>query len=394
MSIHRSVGAVYLLALPALASAQAPANWDGFTRTFQAYVDADRNVGASVLLMRNGQILGQYNTGFSNQATQQRVSDATLFHWGSITKTLTAVAIMQLRDRGKLSLDDRVTRYVPELRRVHDPFGAIDSITIRMLLAHTAGFQGSTWPYDQGRPWEPFEPMEWDQLVAMMPYEQLAFRPGTRYSYSNPAFVYLARIIEQLSGDPWESYVQKNIFAPLRLDRSYFRTTPYYLADQRSHNYYVRKDSSNVERISDNGPDFNPGITVPNGGWNAPLADLARYVAFLTNAKPHGPAPLASYDVVLARKSLQELGQPVQPMGPPPADANLPQQWMGMSFFVLKKGERTLLGHTGSQAAFRAFFYFNPQTTTAIIAAFNTTRQPIASAEYRALMTAVYDLLW
>ena len=393
MSIRALAGA--LLLVPTLAAAQTPPGWEPFTRAFQTYVQTDRVVGASVLFMREGKVQAQYNTGLARRSDAVRVSDATIYHWGSITKTLTALAILQLRDRGKLSLDDRVTRYVPELRRVHDPFNAIDSITIRMLLAHTAGFQNSTWPYDQGRPWEPFEPMEWEQLVAMMPYEQLLFRPGSRYSYSNPAFIYLARIIEQLSGDPWESYVQKNIFAPLGLQHSYFRNTPYYLAGQRSHNYYVRKDSAGAERIIDNGPDFNPGITVPNGGWNAPLGDLARYVAFLTNRKPGGAPPNAGYDVVLARSSLEELWQPVQPMAALPSDPQQLQQWMGLSFFVLKRGDRVLLGHTGSQAAFRAFFYFNPVTSTAIIAAFNTTHlSSPAGAEYRAMMDAALALLW
>ncbi len=125
---------------------------------------------------------------------------------------------MQLRDRGKLSLDDRIVRWVPELRTMHDPYGMMDSITIRMLLSHTAGFQNGTWPYGNDKPWEPFEPTTWNQLVAMMPYQELLFRPGSRYGYSNPAFIYLARVIEQVTGDPWDAYVQKNIFAPLELD--------------------------------------------------------------------------------------------------------------------------------------------------------------------------------
>ena len=98
--------------------------------------------------------------------------------------------------------------------------------------------------------------------------------------------------------------------------------------------------------------------------------------------------------MVLARKSLQELWQPVMPMRPTPADPNQPQEWMGMSFFVLKQGDRVLLGHTGSQAAFRAFFYFNPVTTTAIIAAFNTTHEASpAGTQYRTMMNAALELI-
>ena len=201
-------------------STRADPNWDTFLRTFDAYADSDRVVGASVVAMRNGRVVTRHDYGFADRELGQRVNDRTIFHWGSITKTLTAIAVMQLRDRGRLSLDDKVTRFIPELRQIHDPYGMIDSITLRMLLSHSAGFQNPTWPYTQGKSWEPFEPTTWNQLVAMMPYQELHFRPGTRFSYSNPAFLYLARIVEQMTGDPWATYVQKNIFAPLELTRS------------------------------------------------------------------------------------------------------------------------------------------------------------------------------
>jgi CubicO group peptidase (beta-lactamase class C family) len=268
-----------------------------------------------------------------------------------------------------------VTRYIPELRRVHDPYGKIDDITIRMLMNHTAGFQGPTWPYDKGLPWEPFEPTEWSQLVAMMPYEQLLFSPGEKFGYSNPAYVYLGRIIEQLTGDPWDGYVYKNIFLPLGLDHSYFRLTPRHLRADRSHNYAV-----SAEGMVDKGPDFDPGITTPNGGWNAPLSDFVRYVAFLTG-KP-------ANDVVLKRSSLEEMWQPGKPMSE--TDPNLT---MGLSFFVIKRGNATILGHTGGQAWFRAFFYFNPATSAAVIATFNTTNEQMARDSYNQLRNLVYDFL-
>src|SRR6476646_4057295 len=205
----RSFVAASLLASPA--AAQAPADWNDFKKIFQSYVDSDKVVGASVVVLKAGKETGRYDTGTQDRAANVRVDSQTIFHWGSITKSLTAISIMQLRDRGKLSLDDKIVKWVPELRALHDPYGMMDSITLRMLLSHTAGFQNGTWPYSKGRPWEPFEPTTWNQLVAMMPYQQLEFRPGSRYGYSNPGFVYLARVVEQISGDPWEDYVQKNI---------------------------------------------------------------------------------------------------------------------------------------------------------------------------------------
>jgi CubicO group peptidase (beta-lactamase class C family) len=109
-------------------------------------------------------------------------------------------------------------------------------------------------------------------------------------------------------GDPWDAYVQKNIFAPLGIQHSYFRNTPYYLAAHRSHNYTIVRDSATRSpRLVDQGADFDPGITTPNGGWNAPIGDLAIYTAFLTNTVPPGGSR-TNYDVVLSRASLARCG--------------------------------------------------------------------------------------
>ena len=390
MTYLRVVAALGLI-VPTVGLTQAPAGWTEFTRKFQAYTDSDQVVGASVVLMKNGRVVGRYDTGFADRDKRQPVDSQTIFHWGSITKSLTAIAIMQLRDRGKLSLDDKIVRWVPELRTMHDPFAMMDSITIRMLLAHTAGFQGGTWPYGNNQPWEPFEPTTWNQLVAMMPYQRLLFQPGSRYSYSNPAFIYLARVVEQITGDPWDAYVQKNIFAPLELTRSYFRATPYYLAAHRSHNYNVRRDSGGRQTLVDNGADFDPGITSPNGAWNAPVSDLVKYTAFFTNAIVPGMSR-ERYDIVLSRASLDEMWKPGKPMSQ--SYESNPQQWMGLSFFVRDRNGQRILGHTGSQAGFRAFFYFDPKNGSAIIAAFNTTNNaaPAATVQ-RNMVEAALDLL-
>jgi CubicO group peptidase (beta-lactamase class C family) len=369
--------AATIFSLPA--RGQAPAGWSDFTKLFQSYVDSDKVVGASVVVLKAGKETGRYDTGFADRSANVRVDSQTIYHWGSITKSLTAISIMQLRDRGKLSLDDKIVKWVPELRAMHDPYNMMDSITIRMLMSHTAGFQNPTWPYGNDQPWEPFEPTTWNQLVAMMPYQELLFKPGSRYSYSNPGFIYLARVIEQITGDPWDAYVQKNIFAPLGMNRSYFRGTPYFLASHRSHNYYVRRDSTKLgyTRLTDNGADFDPGVTSPNGAWNAPVSDLVKYVAFLTNALVPGMTR-ERYDVVLSRASLAEMWKPGLSMSQSYESA--PNQWMGLSFFVLDRNGQRILGHTGSQAGFRSFYYFDPETQSGVIAVFNTTNSAAPAA--------------
>jgi CubicO group peptidase (beta-lactamase class C family) len=266
----------------------------------------------------------------------------------------------------------------------------VDSVTVRMLLSHTGGFQNPTWPYTRGRPWEPFEPTRWDQLVAMMPYQEVAFRPGSRWSYSNPAFIYLARIIEAITGDPYQSYIQKNIWTPLGMTHSYFGATPYHLAEQRSNNYTLEKDSSG-EHIVANGRDFDPGITIPNGGWNAPLQDLATWMAFLTRATHGDSATARRFDTVLRHESVEEMWRPAVVVDPAQ-----PDEQFGLSFFVYQVKGVALVGHTGEQAGFRSFLFLDPRTGDGVIGALNTTddAHPREAAEgWRVLVRAAHAML-
>jgi CubicO group peptidase (beta-lactamase class C family) len=347
----------------------APTEWSAYTKALDRFLQEDSVVGASTLFVSDGRRVAHHEYGWADRGRKERVEDRTIFHWASITKTLTAIAIMQLRDRGLLSLDDKITRYVPELRQLHDSFGSVDQITLRMLLSHSAGFQDPTWPYRRGLPWEPFEPTRWEQLVSMMPYQEIIFRPGSRFGYSNPGFIYLARVIEQLTGDPYQSYIQKNIWTPLGLTHSYFGSTPYHLGRWRSNNYSVERDSSGRVLVQEHERDFDPGVTIPNSGWNAPLPDLALYLGFLTGATRGDSALASRYEGVLRRSTLEEMWRVVVPSG---SQDDIPGA-VGLSFFVFKRGSATLVGHTGDQANFRSFFYLRPDTRTAVLTVLNTT---------------------
>lgn len=371
--MRRAILAVAALLLPA--SGQAQAGWPAFVARFDRYVKDNGIVGASTVLVKDGKVVGSRYAGFADLERNQRVDSNTIFHYGSITKTLVAATVLQLRDRGKLSLDDKVVRYVPELSRIHGP---TDRITIRHLLNHTSGLQISTWPWGQGRdvaPWEPFEPTEWTQLVAMMPYQKLEFAPGEGLRYSNPGFIYLARVVEVITGEPWIVYVQKNVFAPLGMTRSYFSTTPYHLAADRSNSYRVRRDSSGHVDTVANGREFDPGVTNPNGGWNAPLADLAKYIGWLT-----GPG----------RESVKDAWVPTVTASA--ATADKPAQ-IGLAFNVLKRGNATLLGHTGGQNSYSAFMYFNPANGMGIVAVFNTSGVLAPPDAFRDLYEASLEVI-
>ena len=352
-----------LLVAPTLLSAQGAA-WSAAADQFFAEAEADSVVGSALVLVRDGKVVAERYEGFADQEKGQREGAEAIHHWASITKTLTAIGVMQLKEHGLISLDDPVVKYVPELRGIHADSGEIERITIRMLLSHTGGFRNGTWPFGSGAEWEPFEPTEWSQLVAMFPYTRLVLPPGERYSYSNPAYVYLAKVIERVTGDPWEEYVHKNIFQPLGMTQSYFRATPWYLADVRSNGYSVRRDSAvGGPVVRANGREFDPGVTVPNSGWNAPIGDLVKYATFLTGSAPN--------EGVLTRATLAEMWTAVARTGTESYDSD-PGNSMGLGFFLFERSGRTLVGHTGDQGGYRSLLYLDPERRVAAIGVWNT----------------------
>jgi len=362
--------AVFLSVIGILGASAARADWGDLRASFADGARADGIVGASLFVTRDGAVLARELHGMADLETPRPVDEDTIYHWGSITKTFTAIAILQLRDRGHLSLDDPIVRYVPELAAVHDPHGKIEDVTIRHLLSHSAGFRMRTWPWGGEEPWHPFEPTQWSQLVAMMPYTEILFPPGSRYSYSNPGIVFLGRAIEKLSGDDYEVYVEKNLFKPLGMTRSYFDRTPYHLLKHRSDNYLLEEGGRRAI-----GLDFDTGITASNGGLNAPIPDLVKYLAFLVGS------PDLSEDArsVLSRSSLEEMWRPQVPVETEPDGTKVS---MGLSFFLHEKDGRRLVGHTGSQAGFRAFFYVEPETRHGVIAAYNTAGESAPRSRY------------
>lgn len=349
---------VLMVQLASSAAAQVPADfdraWAEVRARHRAALAEHGIVGSSVVIVHDGTVAAADYAGFADEAAGRRVDEHTIYHWASITKTFTGVAIMQLRDRGLLALDDPITRYLPELRAVHNPFGSMDAITLRHLMSHSAGFRSPTWPWGGGEPWHPHEPTEWAQLVAMFPYTAIQFEPGSTYGYSNPGVIFLGRVVEILTGDDYEVYVDKNILKPLGMYASYFDRTPYHLLEHRSNNYYVE---NGVRRA--NGLDFDTGITVSNGGLNAPLTDMAKYLDFLLGGRG---------EQVLRRSSLEEMWQARLPVGRRGAY----EESVGLSFFQMEGKGLRVVGHTGSQKGFISFFYVDPSTGTGAIAVYNT----------------------
>ncbi|MGI8960027.1 MAG: serine hydrolase domain-containing protein [Bryobacteraceae bacterium] len=335
-----------------------------FRDFYFAALQSNGIVGSTFLLIRDNTAAIKQFHGYSDLANKTLVDWNTCYHWASITKTYTAIAILQLRDRRRLRLDDSVSSYIPELRQIHNPYGSVESITIRHLLTHSAGFRNPTWPW-RTESWQPFEPTKWSQILAMLPYTNVEFPPGSRHSYSNLGIIFLGQIIERLTDDDYEVYIDKNILKPLEMHQTYFDQSPYHLLRYRSHSYFLEKG-----KLSEAPFDFDTGITVSNGGLNSPFPDMQKYLFFLL-----GDPRESRYDTILKRSSLDEMfgkelnvtsSDSSQLAGAQGTDS------IGLGFFRHEEGGRLYIGHGGNQNGFLSHFYLDPQSRAAYLVAFNT----------------------
>lgn len=365
----RTLFVVFLLLAMTTINAQTP---NEFAQTYQGfksfYVQKLKQhgiVGSSFYLLHDNQVLAKEFYGLAHKEENRAVDENTIYHWASITKTFTGIAIMQLRDSGLLKLDDPIVNYVPELKAAHNPFGKMEDITIRHLMSHSAGFRDATWPWGGDKDWHPHEPQHWSQLVAMMPYTKIEFQPGSKMSYSNPGIIFLGRVIETLTKEDYEVYIDKNIFKPLEMYRSYFDTTPYHLLKHRSHSYWLENKKLRPARF-----DVDTGITVSNGGLNAPLPDMIKYLNLLMGSRD--AKQQAIYDAVLKRSSLEEMWQPQVKIEPATKDGENRKDAMGLTYFIEGNFGQHFIGHSGGQNGFISHFYLRPDSRTAYIVAFNT----------------------
>jgi len=177
---------------------------------FRSYID-DSSPGASVILMKDGVVVLRSGYGLANLEHRVASSPETVYRIGSITKQFTAAAIMQLADAGKLSIDDEITKFLPDYP-VHG-----HSITIKHLLTHTSGIRNYTsipgWR-SEGRNRQDLELSELIDIFKSLPMD---FAPGDEHGYSSSGYALLGAIIEAVSGESYAVYLQNQITQPLEL---------------------------------------------------------------------------------------------------------------------------------------------------------------------------------
>lgn len=161
---------------------------------------------ASVVVVKNGQIAYVTAYGEARLHPKTAANPGMRYSIGSISKQFTAAAILLLQEQGKLTLDDKVSKFIPDLTRA-------DEVNIRQLLSHTSGYQ-DYWPQDYVMPMM-LRPVTAQKILDLWAKKSLDFDPGSKWQYSNTNYVIAGVIIEKASGKPLLEFMQENIFVPL-----------------------------------------------------------------------------------------------------------------------------------------------------------------------------------
>ncbi len=163
---------------------------------------------ASIAVVKDGKLAYARAYGLANIETKMPATPQMRYSIGSVSKQFTAAAILLLQEEGKLSLDDRVVRWLPELTRANE-------VTIRQLLSMTSGYQ-DFWPQDYVMPGM-LESTTAQAIVNQWAKKPLDFEPGSKYQYSNTNYVIAGMIIERVTGTPLLDFLQRRIFGPLQM---------------------------------------------------------------------------------------------------------------------------------------------------------------------------------
>jgi CubicO group peptidase (beta-lactamase class C family) len=291
-------------------------------------------------VLRDGELVWETAVGVADVESGLEATPGTQYRVGSITKTFTAAAIMQLRDAGKLDLEDTLDRHVD---------GAAHRPTIRRLLSHVSGLQRET----QDDSWLTLHFAPPDELLETLEQAEMILPSGARFHYSNLAYALLGIVVERVSGLPYMEYVRTRLFEPVGLTRMSFEPEPPaatgYLAQPYADGVW---DTVGVET----------GAWASAGQLWGTVGDICRWGAFF--AEPD--------ESVLAKATAEEM-RSVQAI----ADH---ERWLsgyGLGLELRRDGERILAGHGGSMPGFIARLYFLPSEKVVVSALTNESESEL-----------------
>jgi CubicO group peptidase (beta-lactamase class C family) len=312
--------------------------------------------GAALALVKDGEIVYAKGYGVRNARTGQPVTENTLFSIGSISKSFTALAVAQLAESGKLTLDDHVIKYLPDFR-LADPHAA-SVLTIGELLTQTSGLPRAD------DLWWPGAPASRQQIVRDLRKVSLISVPGQQFHYSNQNYVLLGYLIERLTGQTWEDYVRQHILEPLNMAQADFdvpamqaapdHAEPHIL-DERAGTIPIAFNDSDKQWLSTHGP----AVSI-----NASILDMARYVQAQLGGSPLTGSP------VISTKMLSQMHSPLTDFAP--LVSLVSNQGYAMGWFTETYRDQALVEHSGDVKGFAANVTLVPSAHAGVVLLTNT----------------------
>jgi CubicO group peptidase (beta-lactamase class C family) len=259
-----------------------------------AFAERERVPGIAYGVIVDGRLLHVRAAGLRHVSSNAPLDTSSVFRIASMTKSFTALAILQLRDAGLLALDEPAEQYIPELQELRYPTSDAPRITVRHLLTHSAGL-----PEDN--PWGDRQLAATDEELATMLRTGVPFSnaPGMQYEYSNLGFALLGRIVQNVTGQPYATYMREQVLLPLGMTSTTMQAADVPAA-RLAHGYRVQDGRWLGE------PPLPDGAFGAMGGMLTSASDLSRWVAFLLDA---WPARSGEDSPVLSRASRREMQQ-------------------------------------------------------------------------------------
>jgi CubicO group peptidase (beta-lactamase class C family) len=289
--------------------------------------------------------------GITDLGTQKTPDEGTVARVASITKTFTATAILQLRDEGKLGLDDQLSKHIPEFEQIRETGGRVVDVTLRRLLTHYSGLSAETSLLSWGA--EEFPGL--DEIIAALPSTEVVIPADSQWKYSNLAFGLLGEVVTRLSGVPYADYVRANILDPLGLESTAFER-----ADLPADQLYTGYDAiipSDPSRARLRPADYRHLNAVTSAGQlHSSVADLARWIAF--QFREDGGERGGSQ--VLSGRTLSEMHRPQYAA----ADWSSGQC---LAWAVERAGDRVYHGHGGGIHGFASQITYNIPSRTGVV---------------------------
>ena len=322
----------------------------------------------AVLVSRNGRTALSKGYGIADRATGTPITSDTRFAIASITKTFTATATLMLQDRGRLRLDDPITRYLPTAPATWQ------GVQVRHLLNHTSGIRDYLEvAAERGLlGLDPSVPRTHDEVIDVFRNEPLDFIPGTRFKYSNSGYYLLGEIIAAASGRAYETFIEQEILQPLGMTGSGFDRIGADTGGVRATGYTV--DGATTVPASR----FDVSLTYAAGALYSTVGDLGRWADALRAGRlvsAHARAQLLTPSVRIPLAAIGLTGGRYQ------AAAN------GAGWFLYRRAGRRLIAHDGALDGFLSDLAIYPGARVTVVVLLN-----IDSTDAVALADAVADI--